>query len=165
MAELPGHAVGEAALRNEGFAPLSIEVRRLGVALPNGSGCEWTTQGNVPTGPGLYAFSVEDGTHLHVTYVGQTEELWMVTKGRLPAGPSRSRPAQRYGRPRYAGITRQRINVLIAEQLQSGRTVRHWVQPLANAPASPDDLRGHLTQAEEALIQRWRLRHVGWNRG
>ena len=47
-------------------------------------------------------------------------ELWMVTMGRLP-GSGGARGGQRYGRPRHAGETRQRVSILIAEQLRSGR--------------------------------------------
>lgn len=88
----------------------------------------------------------------------------MVTKGRLPDG--RSRPAQRYGRPKYAGVTRQRINLLAAEQLETGHRLRHWVRPIS--PPESDSaaaLKGRLIREEEELILRWRLREVGWNRG
>lgn len=79
----------------------------------------------------------------------------MVTKGRLPR-PAGARDGQRYGRPKYAGITRQRVNILVAAQLAAGRRVRHWLRPL------PEPL---LREEEERLIQRWQLREVGWNRG
>jgi hypothetical protein len=40
--------------------PLELRIERLDVSLPAGTGCEWTTAGSVPAGPGLYAFTVED---------------------------------------------------------------------------------------------------------
>ena len=86
----------------------------------------------VPDAPGLYAFTVEDEHQVRVAYVGLTGHLWMVTKGRLP-GSGGARGGQRYGRPRHAGGTRQRVNILIAEQLRTGRVVRHWVRPLPAA--------------------------------
>jgi hypothetical protein len=98
---------------------------------------------------------MEDDAHIRVTYVGLTEHLWMVTKGRLP-GSGGARGGQRYGRPRHAGVTRQRVNILIAGQLRSGRVVRHWVRTLPVAA---------LRAEEERLINSWNLRRVGWNRG
>jgi hypothetical protein len=69
------------------------------------------------------------------------------------------------GRPKHAGITRSRINVLIAEQVREGRTVAHWVRPFHHLASDRDDLRRALKKEEEALIQQWRLRETGWNRG
>jgi len=149
----PGHPVTAAELAGAGFRPLELRVAR-DVDLPGGRGCDWTTIGEVPDGPGLYAFSAEDDHEMRVAYVGRTEHLWMVTKGCLPGG--QARPGQRYGRPRYAGTTRQRINLLVAEQLRAGRLVRHWVRP---CPAAA------LRLEEERLISQWDLRRVGWNRG
>jgi hypothetical protein len=160
---LPGHLVTESELGDEGFVPLTLEVRKLDAEFAFGRGCEWTTVGNVPKGPGVYAFTVGDDHDLHVTYVGLTEELWMVTKGRLPTGGAR--PGQRYGRPMYAGVTRQRVNGLIGEQLVLGRLVRHWVSPLTGPSSDRAELRGQLLSLEERLIQRWDLRRTGWNRG
>lgn len=161
-AGLPGHVVTEAELLDRGFLPLMLELRHVNVELPGGLGCEWTPMGEIPRGPGLYAFTVEKD-NLCVAYVGLTEELWMVTKGRLPAGGARG--GQRYGRPRYAGVTRQRINCLVAEQLRLGRTVRHWVRPLHDQPDDRQTLRRRLFDAEQELISHWDLRRVGWNRG
>lgn len=155
MTTLPGHPITDADLASLGFIAHDIVVRATGVVLPGGAGCEWTTLGDVPDSPGLYAFTVDNGAVQHVTYVGLTTHLWMVTKGRLPRSGG-ARPGQRYGRPKYAGITRQRVNVLIAAQLNAGQRVRHWLRPL-----DAEQLR----REEEALIQRWRLREVGWNRG
>jgi hypothetical protein len=163
LERLPGHVTVGAELGSLGFAPLTLQIRGT-IALFAGTGCEWDTLGTVPNGPGHYLFTVEDDSAIHVTYAGLTGELWMVTKGRLPDG--RSRPAQRYGRPKYAGVTRQRINLLVAEQLGLGRRVRHWIRPL-NQPThqTPAATKVHLKVGEEELILRWRLREVGWNRG
>ena len=125
----------------------------MAVKLSRGLGCEWATIGQVPDSAGLYAFTVEDEHYIRVAYVGLTQHLWMVCKGRLP-GSGGARGAQRYGRPRNAGQTRQRVNLLIAEQIRAGRLVRHWVRPLA-IPA--------LRAEEERLITTWNLRHQGWN--
>lgn len=161
--EAPGHPASVGHLGEEGFVPLVLDVRVLDLDLPSGRGCEWTTAGDVPRGPGLYAFTVGEDGDLRVVYVGLTEELWMVTKGRLPLGGAR--PGQRYGRPRYAGATRQRVNGLVGEQLRQGRLVRHWVRPLADVPADRVILRARLLELEEELIVRWDLRRIGWNRG
>jgi hypothetical protein len=149
-----------AELNLAGFVPLDILIQSMKVNY--GAGCEWTTLGNVPTGPGLYGFTLEDQDQLRVTYVGKTEELWMITKGRLPSG--RARPAQRYGRPRYAGENRKRINFLIAKQLRAGRTMCHWVYPMSDGPEERSELNARLLHAESELISRWELRRLGWNR-
>jgi hypothetical protein len=150
-----GQPVTATDLSAAGFQPLELVVTSLDVDLLSGRGCEWTTIGQVPAGPGLYAFTVEDDHLIRVAYVGLTGHLWMVTKGRLPDGGG-ARGGQRYGRPRHAGVTRQRVNVLIAEQLRAGRVVRHWVRQLPEAA---------LRTEEERLITSWDLRRVGWNRG
>jgi uncharacterized protein (UPF0548 family) len=129
-------------------------VSSLEVSLPSGVGCEWTTQGEVPDTPGLYAFTVEDDHQMRVVYVGRTSHLWMVTRGQLPGSVARG--GQRYGRPRHAGQTRQRVNILIAGQLRAGRWVRHWTCPLPVAA---------LRAEEERFIVGWDLRRCGWNRG
>lgn len=154
-ASWPGCPVTAASLCQAGFQPLVLRVTSLSVDLAAGRGCEWATIGEVPDSPGLYAFTVEDGEQIRVTYVGLTGNLWMVTKGRLPASGG-ARGGQRYGRPRHAGVTRQRINIRIAGQLRAGRVVRHWIRPL---PAM------RLRAEEERLIITWDLRCVGWNRG
>jgi hypothetical protein len=155
MTSLPGHPITDDELCCLGFSAHDMVIRATGIVLPDGVGCEWTTLGDIADSPGLYAFTVDDGAIQHVTYVGLTTHLWMVTKGCLPRSGG-ARPGQRYGRPKYSGITRQRVNVLIAAQLDAGRRVRHWLRPLDA---------GHLRREEEALIQRWRLRELGWNRG
>lgn len=159
----PGFAVTAADLRALGFVPLLLDVRSTEVELPYGQACEWTTVGDIPKGPGIYAFTSGDDEDLRVMYLGLTEELWMVTKGRLPNGGAR--PGQRYGRPRYAGVTRQRVNGLIGEQLRAGKLILHWVRPLAEAPTDRGALRDRLLEVEQELITRWELRRVGWNRG
>ena len=159
----PGYPVTEPELRALGFEPLELRIDPGEEALPDGPGSKWTTLGEVPAGPGLYAFSVEEGDDVRIAYVGLTEHLWMVTKGRLPGGGSR--PAQRYGRPKYAGTTRQRVNAEITAQLRQGRDVRHWVRPMSDPPHERDELRNRLGVEEEEFIQRWDLRRLGWNRG
>jgi hypothetical protein len=158
--ELPGHDVTSLELETIGFLPLTLQIHCLEV--PYGAGCEWTTIGQVPEAPGIYAFTVEADDHMRITYVGKTEHLWMITKGRLPTG--KSRPAQRYGRPKYAGDNRKRINALIAEQLRAGRRVRHWVLPVADLPTDRLELNRRLLLNEEQFIVQWDLRRVGWNR-
>lgn len=158
-----GFPLSETDLRAEGFEPLTLEFRNCNLVLSDGPACEWTTTSNVPTGPGHYAFTVGRGDELAVLYVGLTQELWMVTKGRTPDGEARG--GQRYGRPRHAGVTRKRVNALIASQLALGREVRHWVRPLAAPADRPEELRNQLLRVEAELITRWRLRSVGWNRG
>lgn len=161
--ELPGRDTSEPELRSLGFVPLSIEVRRF-VPIPEGLCCEWDTIGAVPESPGHYLFTIEDGAAIRVAYMGLTGHLWMVTKGHLPRGGG-ARGPQRYGRPKHAGITRRRINLLITQQLGLGRRTRHWVRPLVHAAAAPSAIRAQLKVGEEELIARWRLREIGWNRG
>jgi hypothetical protein len=155
QAAWPGQPITAADLATVGFQPLDLQVTSLEVDLPSGLGCEWTTIGETPAASGLYAFTVEDDHQIRVAYVGLTKHLWMVTKGRLPNSGG-ARGGQRYGRPRHAGVTRQRVNVLIAEQLRAGRIVRHWFCP---------HLAAALRAEEERLITGWDLRRVGWNRG
>ena len=115
--------------------------------------------GDVPDSPGLYAFSVQspEDVHARVMFVGLTTHLWMVTKGRLPDGSSR--PAQRYGRHKYAGATRVRVNREIARAHAQGLHIVHWLKPMAIDPA--DQPSTVLRAAEEALISRWRLCSTG----
>jgi hypothetical protein len=159
--DLPGTPVDEEQLSTLGFAPLELVAVDPAFDLGGTLGCAWTTAGEVPEGPGLYAFTVEDSEGMRLCYLGMTSHLWMVTKGRLPRGGG-SRPGQRYGRPTYAGATRQRINVAIGEQLRAGRRVRHWVRPVALALEA--DVAAALRELEEELIVRFHLRQRGWNR-
>ena len=159
----PGALTSTTELSAMGFSPLTLTVRDPHVVMPVGIGMNWDTTGDVPKAPGTYLFTVASGGVLRVTYVGMTTHLWMVTKGRLPSGASR--PGQRYGRPRYAGATRQRVNVLVADALRRGADVQHWTRPLTDPPASRMALTELLRRDEEALIHRWNLRHCGWNRG
>jgi hypothetical protein len=156
-----GYGTTAGEMRRLGFFPLDLDFRQTAGELADA--CEWTTVGEVPKGPGIYAFTLGTDEELRVMYVGLTEELWMVTKGRLPSGGAR--PGQRYGRPRYAGATRQRINALIAPHAAGGALIRHWVRPLSSPPADRPTLRAALLKEEEALITEWELRRVGWNRG
>ena len=160
MVNLPGTAVTIDELRELGFHRHRLEIVR--VSLPGGTGCEWNTLGAVPDAPGLYAFTVEADELLHVAYVGLTTNLWMVTKGCMP-GVGQSRPAQRYGRHRYAGATRQRVNEAVGEQLRAGRTVSHWLRPTAHG-ATDAATKLALATEESALIARWSLQTTGWNR-
>lgn len=162
-ADLPGHPVSPEELTSLGFRPLTLEVGRLDVELPGGIGCEWRTVGDVPECAGLYAFTVSENEKLRITYVGMTEHLWMVTRGMLPRGAG-ARGGQRYGRPKHAGMTRKRINLLVAEQLRLGRIVRHWVCPVETSAMLTLDVRPSLFRKEDELISRWKLRAVGWNR-
>jgi hypothetical protein len=159
-----GTVVAEQDLVLLGFSPLALAVRRLGVSLPEAIGCDWDTVGQVPDGPGHYLFSVEHDGELRVTYVGLTTHLWMVTKGQLPRSGG-ARGGQRYGRPTHAGATRRRINIHVAEELQAGRAVRHWVRRMSAVPADPRAINERLRAEEEELIVRWQLRQAGWNRG
>jgi hypothetical protein len=153
-AGLPGHRVSEHELKSLGFAGHDLIFRRLDVHLPGGIGSEWLTLGEVPDAAGLYAFTVSNELSMCVAYVGQTSHLWMVTQGRRP-GARGARGGNHYGRPVYAGTTRQRINVLITKEVAHGRVVKHWLCPMD---------RHRLAAAEEDLIRRWTLRGVGWNR-
>lgn len=122
--------------------------------------CEWDTLGAIPEAAGLYAFVLmhPDWAEQRVTYVGMTSHLWMVTKGALPRGGG-ARAGNRYGRYRYAGATRARVNALVAGARRAECEVTHWLS--ARAMSSPLEL----AQLEEDLITRWRLRESGWNIG
>lgn len=157
---LPGTRTSFNELRSMGFVPFALNVTKRAVLLSSGIGVDWNTEGEVPAGPGLYAFTIEDAAVIHVAYVGLTLDLWMVTKGQLSTGGGRG--GQRYGRPRYAGVTRERVNILVAAQLRLGRSVQHWLKPYVAGPAT--DLRAGLRAAEKELIDRWDLRTTGWNR-
>jgi hypothetical protein len=162
-APLPGTPSSEDELRHLGFIPLDLSVKRTGLRLPFGTGCDWDSSGHIPDGPGHYLFTVEDGFRLHVAYAGLTTHLWMVTKGYLPRSGG-ARGGQRYGRPTHAGVTRKRINVLVTEQMNHGRIVRHWVRAFHESNQG-GDLGTALKAEEEMLIGKWQLRRTGWNRG
>jgi len=79
---LPGYLISAEAPAGKGFRPLELRwVGEFDIVLPDGMGCDWDTIGEVPAGPGIYAFTVQDDHKLRVTYVGTTTHLWMVTKG------------------------------------------------------------------------------------
>jgi hypothetical protein len=166
---LPGYPVDRDELKRKGFVPLQLRVLEKCVHHADGVGARWDTLGEPPNAPGIYLFTVTEAGHTHVVYVGSTENLWMVTKGRLPTGTGRNsqaRPAQRYGgNLKYLGPTRKRINILAAEQMRRGRTVEHWVKEMKAPPADPRRLRRQLTEEEESFIESWHLRECGWNRG
>jgi hypothetical protein len=154
-----GTRTSDAELRRRGFIPFTLRFTNPLLELPEGPGAEWDTIGAIPAAPGLYAFTIQAPRGpLRVVYVGMTTHLWMVTKGRLPSGASR--PGQRYGHPRYAGATRKRINTGLAEAHRQGMVVTHWLHPV-EASMTDSELRAR----EEALIQLWNLRRLGWNRG
>jgi hypothetical protein len=161
-----GHLASPEELPGLGFRPLELQIGRTDVQLPGGTGCEWTAVGDVPDAPGLYTFTLElrgeDG--LRVVYVGMTEHLWMVTMGHLPRGGG-ARGGQRYGRPTYAGVTRQRINIEVRRARQDGWIVRQWVRPFPSLIGAHEQVRLVLGREEESLISRWELRRDGWNRG
>jgi hypothetical protein len=130
-----GRRLPPAELSSLGFRSLDMTIGRIDLELTGGMGCEWTTVGDVPDAPGLYASTLHRASEddLRVVYVGMTENLWMVTKGRLPRGGG-ARGGQRYGRPTHAGETRQRVNVEVLRAHLDGWTVRHWVRPLPSLP-------------------------------
>ena len=152
---LPGTPSSEGELRGLGFTPHVLRFDPDPVNWPGGIELNWTTSGDVPDSPGLYAFTVSHAEQLHVAYGGLTTHLWMVTKGYLPRSGG-ARGGQRYSRPKHAGVTRKRINALIALEVAAGRTVTHWLAPM---PAQK------IAVLEEQLIRRWNLRTTGWNRG
>lgn len=161
-AELPlGRAVDPAVLAGRGFLPLDLHLEAL-ADVGGAPGTNWTTVGDVPSAPGLYAFTLErsDEQVVHVVYVGMTEHLLMVTNGMLPGGQARG--GQRYGRPRHAGATRQRVNRMITRAVSEGWLPRHWVKPYPAGDGAT--LRARLRDDEAALILRWNLTEDGWNR-
>jgi len=124
----------------------------------------WNTLGPVPDAPGLYCFvgRQNQSGELRVFYVGMTSHLWMVTRGQLPGGVARG--GQRYGRPRHAGTTRQRVNAEVARLASDGWTFSHWLRAV-EAPPDAAMLETLLRAEESRLITMWELRVVGWNRG
>ncbi len=156
---------GTVASRDEltslGFEPHQLQFRNVDSWEPF---CEWDTMGTIPNTAGLSAFvlSPQDRPdELRVTYVGLTDNLWMVTKGRLPDGGSR--PAQQYGRHKYAGATRARVNGLVAEARRTGFEVTHWLS--RRSIASGERAQVALAVPEQGLISLWDLVRTGWNLG
>jgi hypothetical protein len=144
--QLTGTLVGATDLATRGFRPLKLHISKSEVKVGDDIGCEWTTIGDVPDAPGIYAFTLQrqDAEEVRVVYVGMTKHLWMVTKGHLPRGGG-ARGGQRYGRPTHAGGTRQRINVQVASAIGEGWTVRHWVKPFDGPSLGSDPKRTLLT--------------------
>ena len=132
--------------------------------VPEGGLIGWDTLGAIPEAPGLYCFVGQKtpSNGLRVFYVGMTSHLWMVTRGQLPGGIARG--GQRYGRPKHAGSTRQRVNAEVARLAADGWTCSHWLRAV-EAPTDPASLEVLLRSEESRLIARWNLRVVGWNRG
>jgi hypothetical protein len=152
-----GTPVARDLLNSLGFSPYVLRFRAEADPEPF---CEWDTEGEVPDASGIYAFvlSRSDWPQQHVAYVGKTRHLWMVTKGMLPGGGG-ARPGNRYGRPKYAGSTRVRINSHIAVARRERCEVTHWLSPC------PDVSAAQLSRLEEDLIVGWDLRATGWNVG
>jgi hypothetical protein len=123
----------------------------------------WNTLGSVPDAPGLYCFVGRSSSsgEMRVFYVGISSHLWMVTKGQLPGGIARG--GQRYGRPKHAGATRQRVNAEVARLAADGWRFSHWLRAV-EAPHNPLTLEALLRAEESRLIELWDLRVVGWNR-
>lgn len=167
FSNVPGSITTEEELRTLGFVRLTLEIVERDLPLQRGLGFSFNTVGDVPDSPGIYVFTIQRDGVLRVVYAGMTTHLWMVTKGRLPRSGG-ERGGQRYGRPKYAGETRQRINVLLWEQCGQGFDAAHWVLPLTKDAAASNELgtiKGALIAQEELLIAHWKLRMVGWNRG
>ena len=159
---VPGASVSRSHLAQLGFMEHELEILGPSDALGTGDGLSWNTLGPLPTGPGLYCFVAMEHVSAapRVMYVGLSSQLSAIAAGTDPLG---ARGGQRYGRPKYAGMTRKRINAEVARLVRDGLFVTHWFSMLS----VPDDQepRAFLHRAEEALILRWNLRVVGWNRG
>lgn len=132
--------------------------------VPEGGLIGWDTMGFIPDAPGLYCFVGQrnPSSELRVFYVGITSHLWMVAKGQLPGGIARG--GQRYGRPKHAGTTRQRVNAEVARLTANGWCFSHWLRAV-EAPSDPAALEAVLRAEESRLIAMWDLRVAGWNRG
>jgi hypothetical protein len=153
------HVTTAEALRDHGYRPLKIAWLPTTYQHPTLGLCRnFDVVGDVPALGGLYLYNTYDGSAddpvLRVRYIGRTSHLWMTTKGVLPGGGGRG--GQRYGRPRHAGATRQRINAAVTADAAEGLQVGLWVRPV---PAC------ELHAAEEADILKWDLRRHGLNRG
>lgn len=163
---LGGVVAGRPVMREElaqlGFVEHQLE------PVPGGDVTEagligWNTLGPIPDAPGVYCFvgRPNQSSELRVFYVGMTSHLWMVAKGTLPSGIARG--GQRYGRPKHAGTTRQRVNAEVARLVSDGWTFSHWLRAV-EAPSDPAMLEAVLRAEESHLITMWGLRVVGWNR-
>jgi hypothetical protein len=74
------------------------------------------------------------------------------------------RPGQRYGRPRYAGVTRQRVNPLIVTRVTAFELTPALVRRVDAPPGDGAAVRARLLQLEQVVIAQWSLRRVGWSR-
>jgi hypothetical protein len=109
--------------------------------------------GDVPTGQGLYIFTLGHGP-VDIRYAGKSSYLLMVTRG---VGPGHApRRGNCYGRPRWAGGNRQRSNALLTQNCDLAP--RMWNRALRGVGETA------LGAAEQAAIGQWELRRYGWNR-
>lgn len=69
-----------------GFQPFNLRFLEPSLEIVEMGGCLWDTLGTVPDAPGHYLFSVGAADTTCVVYLSLTENLSMVTKGRLPLG-------------------------------------------------------------------------------
>ena len=158
-----GTPVARDHLTRLGFVEHALELV-IDADVPEAGLIGWDTLGSIPDAPGLYCFvgQKNPANELRVFYVGMTSHLWMVTKGQLPGGIARG--GQRYGRPKHAGTTRQRVNAEVARLTTDGWTFSHWLRAV-ETPPDPAALEALLRAEESRLIAKWDLRVVGWNRG
>jgi hypothetical protein len=155
---LPNHVTND-ELHAAGYHRLHLTWRGARFEHPLYDRCrDFDVAADVPQSQGLYLFGLETAAGVDIRYVGMTTHLWMVTRGRLPDG--RARGGQRYGRPRHAGPTRQRINAAMTAETERGAVVGLWINP-RHEPGGTSSLR----LEEEKAIERWQLRSHGLNRG
>lgn len=141
-------------LRVEGWEP--FEIRWLNDTFNHhrhGTMRSFDVVGKVPSGPGLYLFTLGRDV-VDVRYCGKTKDLWMVTYGKLWYGDPRG--ANRYGRPKSAGDTRQWVNSRLTQHPDDDP--RMWTRPIPGANGD------ELLEVEDACIDRWYTWQLGWNR-
>ncbi|MCL1800315.1 MAG: hypothetical protein FWG25_02980 [Promicromonosporaceae bacterium] len=159
QSEKNGTLVPKQELMDLGFVPHDLEF--LGETTVKGKpAVKWNTLGDIPATAGIYLLTSQDSNNddIRVFYVGQTKDFWQITKG-IVSNPkirkNRSRPGQRYGRPKHSGRTRRRINREVMRQVEDGRTVQHWLRTLDGTKLNDEETR---------LIRLWNLKKNGWNR-
>lgn len=150
----PPNITTDHELRAEGWEPLEIHW------LPEtyqhhryGTMRAFDVVGQVPSSQGIYLFTLGRGI-VDVRYCGESGHLWMVTRGRRPGTPGRA--GNQYGRPKWAGDTRQWVNSRLTQHLDE--EPRTWTRAM---PCASED---ELLSAENACIDRWELWRYGWNR-